>query len=142
MGIRTQVSTNPAMTLGGLKEGVTPLEMAYAYSTIANNGVRVSGTLASTRAGPVAIEKVDGGGNDDENEAERKRVFPAGVARPAQQMLSGVVHGRHGQGGPDRRVRRGQDRHHRELRRRVVRRLQQGADGGGLGRLPRQAAAT
>src|SRR5204862_3848076 len=42
MGIRTPISTNPAMTLGGLKEGVTPLEMAYAYSTIANKGVRVS----------------------------------------------------------------------------------------------------
>src|SRR5829696_7393696 len=43
MGIRTQLSTNPAMLLGGLTEGVTPLEMAYAYSTIGNDGVRVSG---------------------------------------------------------------------------------------------------
>src|SRR4051812_16595199 len=34
MGIRTHLSTNPAMVLGGLKEGVTPLEMAFAYSTI------------------------------------------------------------------------------------------------------------
>src|SRR3954453_3223682 len=28
LGIRTPVSTNPAMVLGGLKQGVTPLEMA------------------------------------------------------------------------------------------------------------------
>ena len=46
MGVRTKVSTNPAMTLGGLAEGVTPLEMAYAYSTIANKGERRSGKLA------------------------------------------------------------------------------------------------
>ena len=40
MGIRTELSTNPAMLLGGLEEGVTPLEMAYAYPTIANEGER------------------------------------------------------------------------------------------------------
>ena len=34
------------MVLGGLKEGVTPLGWTYAYTTIANNGDRVSGTLA------------------------------------------------------------------------------------------------
>ena len=47
MGLKTRVSTNPAMTLGGLKEGVTPLEMAYAYSTIANYGKRISGNFAA-----------------------------------------------------------------------------------------------
>src|SRR4029078_12797194 len=40
MGIRTPVSTNPAMTLGGLKEGVTPLDMAHAYETFADNDLR------------------------------------------------------------------------------------------------------
>src|SRR5919107_4300022 len=53
MGIRTKLSTNPAMVLGGLKQGVTPLEMAYAYSTIANDGKRVSGSLAASPMGPV-----------------------------------------------------------------------------------------
>ena len=53
MGLKTRVSTNPAMTLGGLKEGVPPLEMAYAYSTIANYGKRVSGTFASSPMGPL-----------------------------------------------------------------------------------------
>ena len=33
MGIRTPVSSNLAMTLGGLKQGVTPLDMAHAYET-------------------------------------------------------------------------------------------------------------
>ncbi len=58
MGVRTKVSHNPAMTLGGLKEGLTPLELAYAYTTIANHGVRVSGSLASSPMGPVAIDSV------------------------------------------------------------------------------------
>ncbi len=38
MGIRTNVSTNYAMTLGGLKQGVTPLDMAHAYQTFASRG--------------------------------------------------------------------------------------------------------
>ena len=38
MGIRTHVSHNYAMTLGGLKEGVTPLDMAHAYETFASGG--------------------------------------------------------------------------------------------------------
>ena len=43
MGIRTPVSTNYAMTLGGLKQGVTPLDMAHAFQTFAANGNLVSG---------------------------------------------------------------------------------------------------
>jgi penicillin-binding protein 1A len=46
-GITTAVSANPAMTIGGLFTGVTPLDMAHAYSTIAHGGVLVSGDLAS-----------------------------------------------------------------------------------------------
>jgi penicillin-binding protein 1A len=93
MGIRTRLSTNPAMTLGGLEQGVTPLEMAYAYSTIANKGRRVSGTLAST-GGPVGIEKVGGRGirgDEGKNKREVTRVFPASVGQTAQDMLSLVV---------------------------------------------------
>ncbi len=95
MGIRTKVSTNPAMTLGGLAEGVTPLELAYAYSTIANKGIRVSGTLDTTResSGPVAIEKVEDRGRTERNEPVRKRVFPAAVGETAHQLLAGVVEG-------------------------------------------------
>jgi penicillin-binding protein 1A len=95
MGIRTELSTNPAMVLGGLEEGVTPLEMAYAYSTIANEGLRVSGTLAPDSTGPVAFEKVesDRRGIDAENEVVRERVFPAEVGQVAKDMLSLVVTG-------------------------------------------------
>jgi penicillin-binding protein 1A len=58
MGIRTPVSTNPAITLGGLKEGVTPLDMAHAYETLASGGQRVTGTLGSSQNGPVGIREV------------------------------------------------------------------------------------
>jgi penicillin-binding protein 1A len=46
-GITTDVSRNPAMTIGGLYTGVTPLDMAHAYSTIARGGALASGSLAS-----------------------------------------------------------------------------------------------
>src|SRR5829696_7675406 len=92
MGIRTHVSTNPAMLLGGLKEGVTPLEMAYAYSTIANDGVRVSGDLAPDETGPVAIQSVEeGNGELRKNKPVRERVFPARVGQVAKDMLGLVV---------------------------------------------------
>ena len=41
MGIRSPVSTNYAMILGGLKIGVSALDMAHAYETIATGGRRV-----------------------------------------------------------------------------------------------------
>jgi penicillin-binding protein 1A len=59
MGIRTPVSSNYAMTLGGLKEGVTPLDMAHAYETFIEHGRRIGGTLGAGRTGPVGISEVD-----------------------------------------------------------------------------------
>jgi len=92
MGIRTKLSTNPAMLLGGLTEGVTPLEMAYAYSTLANDGVRVSGSFAPHKTGPVAIQSVDeGDGRVNENQKIEKRVLPAKVAQVEKDMLGMVV---------------------------------------------------
>jgi penicillin-binding protein 1A len=92
MGIRTKLSTNPSMLLGGLTEGVTPLEMAYAYSTIANDGVRVSGDLAPEETGPVAIQSVeDGNGKVTENHKVEERVLPAKVAQVEKDMLGLVV---------------------------------------------------
>ena len=58
MGIRTQVSHNPAITLGGLRQGVTPLDMAHAYQTHRAGRAQVSGTLGASRFGPVGIQEV------------------------------------------------------------------------------------
>ena len=92
MGIRTKLSTNPSMLLGGLTEGVTPLEMAYAYSTIANDGVRVSGEFAPDKTGPVAIQSVEQtDGTVLDNKTVRERVLPAKVAQVEKDMLGLVV---------------------------------------------------
>jgi len=58
MGIRTPVSHNPAITLGGLKQGVTVLDMAHAYETFAKGGDRVEGSLGAPNGGPVGIDEI------------------------------------------------------------------------------------
>jgi penicillin-binding protein 1A len=97
MGITTPLSTNPAMTIGGLTVGVTPLDMAHAYETIAHNGRRVSGSLAG-EGEPVAIQEVDAGkhtlpdGNHhDVNHVVTKSVLPASIAATETSMLETVV---------------------------------------------------
>ena len=65
MGIRTPVSHNSAMTLGGLKQGVTPLDMAHAYETFARQRqahlrhAEPGRAAAASRPvpGPVGIER-------------------------------------------------------------------------------------
>ncbi|MDX6608089.1 MAG: penicillin-binding protein [Solirubrobacterales bacterium] len=96
MGYDDPVSTNPAMVLGGLTEGVTPLGWAYAYTTIANSGDRISGTLAP-RPGdsPVAYTKVtDRDGHTikgGDNGSIHHQVIPEGVAEEAKSILETVV---------------------------------------------------
>jgi len=96
MGYDDPISTNPAMVLGGLTEGVTPLGWAYAYSTIGNDGDRVSGTLAP-RPGdsPVAYTRVtDHDGNTikgGDNDPIHSQVIPEGVAEEAKSILETVV---------------------------------------------------
>jgi penicillin-binding protein 1A len=91
---------NPALVLGGLETGVTPLEMAHAYSTIAEDGRRTSGTLAASDDGPVAILGVkdeDGDpvdtadGEDGINEVRTDQVIPAPVAGETRSILESVV---------------------------------------------------
>jgi penicillin-binding protein 1A len=92
MGIRTPLSTNPAMTLGGLEEGVTPLEMAYAYSTIANHGERIQSSFLPDVSGPIGFDEVKGRGIDDEtNRPEGRQVLPPKVADLEKEMLHLVV---------------------------------------------------
>jgi penicillin-binding protein 1A len=95
-GYADPISTNPSMVLGGLEVGVTPLGWTYAYSTIGNNGDRVSGTLAP-RPGdsPVAYTQVtDQDGHtikDGDNDSTHTPVIPEGVAEEAKGILETVV---------------------------------------------------
>jgi penicillin-binding protein 1A len=97
MGITTPLSTNPAMTIGGLTVGVTALDMAHAYETIAHGGRRVSGTLAEDY-GPVSLQQVDAGtqalpdgAHRDVDHVITKPVLPASVAATETSMLESVV---------------------------------------------------
>jgi penicillin-binding protein 1A len=97
MGITTPLSTNPAMTIGGLTVGVTPLDMAHSYETIAHGGRRISGTLAKDNA-PVGIQEVEAGGRPlpdgarlDKNRVLATPVLPAGVAQTETSMLETVL---------------------------------------------------
>jgi penicillin-binding protein 1A len=97
MGIRTPISTNPAMTIGGLKVGVTPLDMAHAYETIARGGKRVGGSIVGDLS-PVGIQEVDAGSralpdghHRDVNKVIAKQILPSGVASTETSMLETVL---------------------------------------------------
>jgi penicillin-binding protein 1A len=45
MGITSELNADPAIALGGLKYGVSALEMASAYATLANNGEHIEPTI-------------------------------------------------------------------------------------------------
>lgn len=84
MGITTPLEANPAIALGGLKIGVSPLEMASAYGTIASGGVHRT---------PSGIVRVTNGQGETVYEPDRAetRAIDAGVAKTAAQMLHDVV---------------------------------------------------
>jgi penicillin-binding protein 1A len=91
MGIRTPVSSNYAMTLGGLKEGVTPLDMAHAYQTLIARGRRVSGTLGAGADGPVGVTRVDGPKLHRKNKTKRTPVLPQAIADQTVGIMTTVV---------------------------------------------------
>src|SRR4051812_8184418 len=96
MGIRTPVSHNYAITLGGLRQGVTPLDMAHAYETIASGGRVVTGTLSSREDGPVGIRHIDMIRGDKlvgvaTNHTRYKRVVAPPIADEAAALMTTVV---------------------------------------------------
>jgi penicillin-binding protein 1A len=95
-GYSDPISTNPGMVLGGLEEGVTPLLWTYAYMTVANNGDRVSGTLAPVPGdSPVAYTQVkDQEGNvikGGDNDSIHTQVFSEETVAEAKSILETVV---------------------------------------------------
>jgi penicillin-binding protein 1A len=86
MGIETTLDAVPAEGIGGLRIGVTPLEMANGSATLASGGVRNT---------PTAITRVEfpDGEVDEPEEGERERVFSDGVAYEITDVLKGVIEG-------------------------------------------------
>jgi penicillin-binding protein 1A len=84
MGIESELQSVPAEGIGGLAEGVTPLEMASAYATLANGGIHHQ---------PTAISKVEfPDGRVDEPGADAgDRVLTPGEAYEVTRILEGVI---------------------------------------------------
>lgn len=80
MGITTKLDGVPSETLGGLRLGVSPLEMADAYATLAAGGIHSK---------PIAITKVafPDGRVEELGKPKRKRVFIDGVAGEVTKIL-------------------------------------------------------
>ena len=94
MGVQDRIDLNPAMVLGTTE--VTPLQWTYAFSTLANDGFRVSGSLAPEPGdSPVAYTKVtDSDGKTirgGENRVISKEVLSPEAAGTAKSMLATVM---------------------------------------------------
>jgi penicillin-binding protein 1A len=111
LGIRTRVSRNAANSLGGLRRGVTPLDMAHAYATLANGGKLTFGTMSpgdpdsrkSTPVpGPTGIKAIGRGRKDDfepleargeklVNRVRTRQAIEPGIAGTVESILETVV---------------------------------------------------
>jgi penicillin-binding protein 1A len=89
MGIKSPMESVPAEGLGGLKHGVSPLEMANAYATIASNGWR--NKVSAVRK--VCFPKKLGGFDCKVEKARRHRAFEDGVTAEATKILAENVQG-------------------------------------------------
>ena len=80
MGITTELDGIPAEGIGGLRLGVSPLELTDAYATLASGGIHHD---------PVSIEKVTfpNGKVDRPQPADPRRVLPEAVAYEVTRLL-------------------------------------------------------
>jgi penicillin-binding protein 1A len=84
MGIESPLQSVPAEAIGGLAIGVTPLEMADAYATLADGGVHHD---------PTAVSRVEfPNGKIDQIESDSgDRVLTPGQAYEVTKILEGVI---------------------------------------------------
>ncbi len=73
-----------ALALGGLTRGVTPLQLARAYATLASGGIRVE---------PYAVVRVETADGEvlERVEPRRERVFEPGPVYTLVNMMEGVI---------------------------------------------------
>jgi penicillin-binding protein 1A len=84
MGIKAPLESVPAEAIGGLRVGVTPLEMADAYATLADGGIHHEAT---------AVGKVEfpNGKVDEPSPKAGDRVLTQGQAYDETKLLEGVI---------------------------------------------------
>ena len=103
VGPKAIVSTAHALGIGshldayfsiglGLEGEVNALEMARAYATIANGGVRVDGSILGNRPRVVdRVEWIRKGGKVERNNPQGKKVLESGEAAVLTEILEDVV---------------------------------------------------
>jgi penicillin-binding protein 1A len=84
MGITSPLDGNPSEVIGGLRVGVTPLEMADAYSTIANGGTHIPATIINKVTFPDGSYRNFG-------DPTRTTVFTDGETYEATSVLKQVI---------------------------------------------------
>jgi len=86
MGIESELDGIPAEGIGGLRVGVSPLEMADAYATLASGGIHRD---------PIAIRRVvfPGGKVERPGRAAPRRVVPEAVAYEVTRLLHDNITG-------------------------------------------------
>jgi penicillin-binding protein 1A len=84
MGIESPLESVPAEAIGGLSIGVTPLEMASAYATLANGGIHHDATAVSRVEFP-------NGKTDEFDTDPGDRVLSTGEAWEVTRLLEGVI---------------------------------------------------
>jgi penicillin-binding protein 1A len=86
MGIESYLAANPSIALGGLTEGVSPLEMSSAYGTLAAGG---------QHAEPIAITRIETADGKVDYQAEPKPVkaLSDGVAYEVTRVLMADIQG-------------------------------------------------
>lgn len=94
-GIRSRMDPVPALVLGALPQGTTPLELAHAYATFAAHGSRTS---MVDGGGPRYVSWVSDPAADERWRpvAIKRQTIPRGVADQVTDTLQGVI--RHGTG--------------------------------------------
>jgi penicillin-binding protein 1A len=85
MGIVSPLQGLPAEVIGGLKVGVTPLEMADAYATLANGGYHIEPTIIDHVVFP------DGSVDHSIGNPPRTQVFNYSEVYEAIKVLKGVI---------------------------------------------------
>ncbi len=98
MGIRSPVSSNYAMILGAMKNGVTPIDMAHAYETFATGGRRVyDPVLGAPHEGPTGLAQIYCPSvckhKNMLDKPDSRRILPSDIAQTVHDMLAGVVQG-------------------------------------------------
>jgi penicillin-binding protein 1A len=103
MGIRSPISRTPAMIIGGLSTGVSALDMAHAYETVATGGYKIyNPILGDVKRGPIGIDSISNCSLCHQskivNHPSRQYVLSPEVASTIDELLHGPVDDSYGTG--------------------------------------------